>query len=87
VPAGLFIFVLVLAGTGIWGKYVAEDRLTQQKAEAATSPLPVTPAEPLSASAKPMVDVAAEPTKILKAVPVTEEEVREARTGNPARVE
>ena len=31
VPAGIFIFVLALVGTGIWGKYVAEERLEQEK--------------------------------------------------------
>ena len=87
VPAGLFIFILVLAGTGMWGKYVAEDRLAQQKVEAAASPLPEAPAPPLSASTKPSADAVAQPTKILKAIPVTEEEVREALAGNPGRVE
>jgi cytoskeletal protein RodZ len=87
VPAGLFIFVLVLAGTGIWGKYVAEDRLAQQKVEATTRPLAEAPAPPLSARANSSVNAAAEPTKILKAIPVTEEEAREAHAGNPGRVE
>jgi len=87
VPAGLFIFILVLAGTGMWGKYVAEDRLAQQRIEATESPMPETPPPPLSASTKPSVNAVAEPTRILKAIPVTEAEVREARAGNPGRVE
>ncbi len=31
VPAGLCIFFLVLVGTGIWGKYVADDRLSESQ--------------------------------------------------------
>jgi cytoskeletal protein RodZ len=87
VPAGVFVFALVLAGTGIWGKYVAEDRLVQQKVEAAAQPLPEVPAQPLSASASPAVHPRHEPTRILKAIPVMEAEVRAAQAGNSARVE
>jgi cytoskeletal protein RodZ len=80
VPAGIFIFVLVLIGTGIWGKYVADDRLAQaqaqesrEKAEEMEKPLPVTHAVPLSTEAR--VFAPKEPvTQVLKAVPVTPEE-------------
>lgn len=47
VPAGLCIFFLVLVGTGIWGKYVADDRISdsKQKPEAEVVPVPRVPAK------------------------------------------
>ncbi len=86
VPAGLFVFVLVLAGTGMWGKYVADDRLAQ---EALKEPLPPVAASelPLSARVEASQAPAELPVKILKAIPVEEDEPPKATTGNPARLE
>jgi transcriptional regulator with XRE-family HTH domain len=88
VPAGIFIFVLALIGTGMWGKYVAEDRMAHDALKEAAPPA-VVPAQPLSASAQvPMPK--GEPTppvKILKAIPVPEDELPEAAAGNSSRVE
>ncbi len=84
VPAGLFIFLLVLAGTGIWGKYVADDRVALQQTQSAA----VMPAQPLSASVRPApFGIDNQPVKVLKAIPVPEvDESREA-AGNVRRVE
>lgn len=76
VPAGLAVFVLVLAGTGMWGKYVAEDRLAEQE-PAAAQPPPAAEVRQLSAGAKPGLSsapIVPLPVRILKAVPVEEEE-------------
>ncbi len=93
VPAGIFIFVLVLVGTGIWGKYVADDRLAraeQQKAEAAAtppSPLPQT----LTLHSEASVLTQPQPsTQVLKAVPLTPEEIEKLninRVGKAVPVE
>lgn len=87
VPAGIFIFVLALIGTGMWGKYVADDRMAHD-AQKEPSPPAVVPAQPLSASAQVPPPAAQQPPiKILKAIPVTEDERPQAAAGNPARVE
>jgi cytoskeletal protein RodZ len=85
VPAGIFIFLLVLAGTGIWGKYVADDRLAQQQQPVVR---PVVPAQPLSASVRPApFGIKNQPVKVRKAIPVPEvDETREA-AGNVRVVE
>lgn len=85
VPAGIFIFVLALAGTGIWGKYVAEDRQAQQKQAESAPALPPAAPEPLSARAisPPVVDS----IKILKAIPLSDEERSKAQAGNARQVE
>ncbi|MES2599083.1 MAG: helix-turn-helix domain-containing protein [Verrucomicrobiota bacterium] len=91
VPAGLFIFVLVLIGTGMWGKYVADDRLAAEEAAklAAPMPAPVSPMKPLSASVQvPQVKTDPQPpVKILKAIPVSENELGQGSAGNSSRVE
>lgn len=87
VPAGIFIFLLVLAGTGIWGKYVADDRLAQQQlAQPAVQPKAAS--QTLSASMRPApFGIKNQPVKVLKAIPVTElSETREA-AGNVTGVE
>ncbi len=88
VPAGIFIFLLVLAGTGIWGKYVADDRLAQQQSQPAPVVQPVMPPQPLSASVRPApFGIKNQPVKVLRAIPVPEaNETREA-AGNVRRVE
>lgn len=69
VPAGIFIFLLLLAGTGIWGKYVAEDRLAQQQEQDVELSKVVT-AKPLSASVRPATPQAAkQAVKVMKAIP------------------
>ncbi len=86
VPAGLTIFVLLVAGTGIWGRYVAEVNAAGSGSPApvpATATQPETPAAPAarpverparaSATAAP---AARQPQKILRAIPITEEERR-----------
>ena len=85
VPAGIFIFLLVLAGTGIWGKYVADDRLAQQQQPVVR---PVVPAQPLSASVRPApFGIKNQPVKVRKAIPVPEvDETREV-AGNVRVVE
>lgn len=95
VPAGIFIFVLVLIGTGIWGKYVADDRMAQ---DAVKPPAPAAAMsessvrQPLSASVQvPKVHTESPPpqppVKILKAIPVSEHELPQPAAGNPARVD
>lgn len=87
VPAGLFIFLLVLAGTGIWGKYVADDRLSQHQDQTPVV-LPVVPAQPLSASARPApFGIENQPVKILKAIPIPEEDESGEAAGNVRQVE
>lgn len=85
VPTGIFIFVLVLIGTGIWGKYVAEDRLAQQKLQMeqqkVLSPpsMPVTQA--VSFETKTHVFSSAQPRiQVMKAVPLSPEEVARLQT-------
>jgi cytoskeletal protein RodZ len=87
VHAGLFIFLLVLAGTAIWGNYVADDRLTQQE-EPPFVPMPDMPAQPLSASARPApFGIENQPVKILKAIPVPELDESGEAAGNVRQVE
>jgi cytoskeletal protein RodZ len=87
VPAGLFIFLLVLAGTGIWGKYVADDRVAQQQHQPPVV-LPVVPAQPLSASVRPApFGIENQPVKILKAIPIPEADESREAAGNVRRVE
>ncbi|GEP41869.1 helix-turn-helix domain-containing protein [Brevifollis gellanilyticus] len=92
VPAGLFIFVLVLIGTGIWGKYVADDRLAAEEAakSAPALPAPSTPLKPLAATSVQVPQVKTDlqpPIKILKAIPVPEDEPVQGSAGNSSRVE
>jgi cytoskeletal protein RodZ len=87
VHAGLFIFLLVLAGTGIWGKFVADEHLAQHQ-EQSPAVLPDTPAQPLSASTRPApFGFENQPVKILKAIPVAEAEESGEDAGNVRRVE
>ncbi len=91
VPAGLFIFVLVLIGTGMWGKYVADDRMAAEEAAKSVPALPaeVSPPNPLSASVQvPQVKAELQaPVKILKAIPVPEDTPAQGSAGNSSRVE
>lgn len=81
VPAGIFIFMLVLVGTGIWGKYVADDRVAQaqqieKQAEMPPpppSPLPVTQAITVQTDAQ-VFRAPAPSTEVMKAVPLSPEE-------------
>jgi cytoskeletal protein RodZ len=97
VPAGIFIFFLVLVGTGIWGKYVADDRIAESQPlpeipvatpTPAAVAVPEIPAQPVTQNAitpsqpavtlNTQVQVFRQPepsTQILKAVPLTSEEV------------
>ena len=87
VHAGLFVFLLVLAGTGIWGKFVADDHLYQHQEQSPTV-LPVTPAQPLSASTRPApFGLENQAVKILKAIPVPEEDESREAAGNVRQVE
>ena len=96
VPAGLCIFFLVLVGTGIWGKYVAEDRITESQqsiqakevspAKVVLSPKPVIMQETQAVTLTTNAQVFRTPepsTQILKAVPLSSEEI-EKLNANPA---
>jgi cytoskeletal protein RodZ len=96
VPAGLCIFFLVLIGTGIWGKYVAEDRITESQqsiqakevspAKEVLLPKPVIMQETqaITLTTNAQVFHTPEPsTQILKAVPLSSEEIEKLNT-NPA---
>lgn len=88
VPAGIFIFVLALIGTGMWGKYVADDRMAHDALKGPPAPpVVVVPAQPLSASAQVPPAAVQPPVKILKAIPVPEHEQSQGAAGNPSRVE
>jgi hypothetical protein len=77
----------VLAGTGIWGKYVADDRVAQQQHQPPVV-LPVVPAQPLSASVRPApFGIENQPVKILKAIPIPEADESREAAGNVRRVE
>ena len=88
-PAGIFIFVLALVGTGIWGKYVAEERLEQEKsAPQSVETLPPTKEsedKALSQAVKivtnAQINTPAKPaTQVLKALPLTEQELHALST-------
>lgn len=96
VPAGLCIFFLVLVGTGIWGKYVAEDRITESQqsiqakevspAKVVLLPKPVIMQETQAVTLTTNAQVFRTPepsTQILKAVPLSSEEI-EKLNANPA---
>jgi cytoskeletal protein RodZ len=86
VPAGIFIFVLVLAGTGIWGKYVADDRhaqLLQQLAQqkASPKPRPAQSNQSVAIGAATGTQNSGEPaTEVKKAMQLTPEEVAQLMT-------
>ena len=99
VPAGLCIFFLVLVGTGIWGKYVADDRVaeSQQVIEVKEVP-PISPAkdvllpkpvimqetQAVTLTTNAQVFRIPEPsTQVLKAVQLSSEEI-EKLNANPA---
>ena len=86
VPAGIFIFVLALVGTGIWGKYVAEERLEQEKSapqSVETQPPAKEPEEKTISQAvkiitNAQINTPAKPaTQVLKALPLSEQELHE----------
>ena len=96
VPAGLCIFFLVLVGTGIWGKYVVEDRITasQQLIEVKKvspvqevllpKPAIMQETQAVTLTTNAQVFRIPEPsTQILKAVPLSSEEI-EKLNANPA---
>lgn len=84
VPAGIFIFVLALIGTGIWGKYVAEERLEQEKSApqsvekvpAQTKPADKAVSQAVKIITNARVFAAPQPTtQILRALPATESDL------------
>lgn len=85
IPAGICIFVLALIGTGIWGKYVAEERLEQEKyipQSVEKVPVPAMPvdiavsqAEKKNHLQRPSLFRSPPATQILKALPVTESDL------------
>lgn len=79
VPAGIFIFVLVLIGTGIWGKYVSDDRQAHaQQQENKALPQPQRAIHTATAQSKVQVFGPSEPTtQVLRAVPLTPGEAKE----------
>jgi cytoskeletal protein RodZ len=88
VPAGIFIFFLVLVGTGIWGKYVSEESITDAQpvfeakeisAAALTPPKPaLIETHAITVSTNAQVSRMPEPsTQILKAVPLNPQEVEQ----------
>jgi cytoskeletal protein RodZ len=89
VPAGIFIFVLALVGTGIWGKYVAEERLEQEKSapQSVETQPPAKESEDkaLSQAVKiitnTQINTPAKPaTQVLKALPLSEQELHALST-------
>ncbi len=92
VPAGIFILVLVLLGTGIWGKYVAEERLEQEKPGPAEDMVPpaITPTnEPEVKKVSQAVKIitnsqvfspARSAAQVLRALPLTDKELSELKT-------
>lgn len=89
VPAGIFIFVLALVGTGIWGKYVAEERLEQEKSAPqsvetqppAKEPEDKTISQAVKIITNAQISTPAKPaTQVLKALPLSEQELHELST-------
>ncbi len=89
VPAGIFIFVLALVGTGIWGKYVAEERLEQEKSSPqsvetqppAKEPEDKTISQAVKIITNSQVSTPAKPApQVLKALPLSEQELQELST-------
>jgi hypothetical protein len=81
VPAGIFIFVLVLAGTGIWGKYVADDRHAQQMQQLAQQKASPQPRPDQSNQTVAGTQNTGEPaTEVKKAMQLTPEEVAQLMT-------
>jgi cytoskeletal protein RodZ len=99
VPAGLCIFFLVLVGTGIWGKYVAEEHTSESQQVIEVKEFPPISQVPETILPKPMViqeDQAATLTAnaqairtplrtatVLKAVPIVPKKIEKLNV-NPA---
>jgi len=82
VPTGIFIFVMMLIGTGIWGKWVSDDRIARDQShlpeqeksadtKIPTQPVAVTHAVDVQTNAQVQT---VQQTQILKALPLTSDE-------------